>query len=156
MPRVTIYVPDDLKAGIDAAGEAINWSAVAQLAFREAIISHRLRKDPSNMTNVIERLRLSKQRSTEANIASGKECGTKWAELHAEYEELERIHTFALEGAEADQATLHRLIDFEDEMNYHDWEDFWRDHGDGKQGDGFAEGFVEGASEVFKEVSGQL
>ena len=61
MPRITVYVPDDLKAHMDDASDNLNWSAVAQLAFRGAIAIHKLKKDPTDMTNVIERLRASKQ-----------------------------------------------------------------------------------------------
>ena len=37
MPKVTVYVPDDLKARMDAVGESVNWSGEAQKAFQCAL-----------------------------------------------------------------------------------------------------------------------
>jgi hypothetical protein len=37
MPRVTVYVDDNLKARMDDAGKDLNWSAIAQRAFSGAI-----------------------------------------------------------------------------------------------------------------------
>jgi predicted transcriptional regulator len=39
MPRVTLYIPDDLKARMDEVSEAVNWSAIAQQAFRDVVIN---------------------------------------------------------------------------------------------------------------------
>lgn len=39
MARISIYVPDDLKALMDAAGDTINWSEVARPAFEAALKS---------------------------------------------------------------------------------------------------------------------
>ncbi len=37
MARMTIYIPDDLKARMDEAGENTNWSEIAQKAFEAAV-----------------------------------------------------------------------------------------------------------------------
>ena len=37
MPRISIYVTDALKTRMDAAGEAVNWSAKAQQAFDDQL-----------------------------------------------------------------------------------------------------------------------
>src|SRR4051812_9338803 len=111
MPRVTLYVPDDLKARMDEVGELVNWSAIAQRAFGEAVASHRLRKDPTDMKEVIERLRASKERIEAQAESYGKECGKKWAMQSAEYDELKRIAEFDDGGHDPNLETLQLLID---------------------------------------------
>lgn len=163
MPRVTLYVPDDLKTRMDDAGEAVNWSAVAQRAFREAVATHFIKKDASNMTDVVDRLRASKQRIEAAAYASGQDCGRTWAKESAEYDELHRVADFdqALDLGlddldEADLDTLKGLIDPESNMDRHDWESFFEQHGDGKPSDAFARGFISGAGDIYSEVADKL
>src|SRR5438046_2935773 len=112
MPRVTLYVPDDLKTRMDVAGEAVNWSAVAQRAFREAVATQFIRKDSTDMTSVVDRLRASKERIEVAAVASGRECGRTWAQETAEYDELNRIAEWrAVSIADGDRLTLQELVD---------------------------------------------
>jgi predicted hydrocarbon binding protein len=158
MPRVTLYVPDDLKTRMDEAGEAINWSAVAQRAFMEAVLTRAVRKDASDMTSVVERLRASKERVEAAQQESGQDCGKTWAKETAEYDELERIARFHESGHDPSDlvAALRHLIDPEDEMSPHEWHSFWEQHGCGEPTHAFAEGFIKGAVEVYDEVADQL
>jgi hypothetical protein len=160
MPRVTLYVSDDLKARMDAAGKAVNWSAVAQRAFLEAVLTRAVRKDASDMTSVVERLRASKERVEAAQLEFSKSCGNRWAKQSAEYDELERIARFDEHAEEeVDLQRLQRLIDPTGEMIarlYRTWDDFWEQHGDREVNDVFARGFVEGAVEVYDEVADQL
>jgi hypothetical protein len=160
MPRVTLYVPDELKARMDGAGEAMNWSAVAQRAFREAISTHHVRKDDSDMENVIERLRASKQRFEARQLESGKEIGRKWAKMEAEYHELAALAEFDVDiypdNTKIDPELLANVIDPDGE-NPREWEEFWEDHyGVDTPSDAFLRGFIEGATEVFKEIADQL
>jgi hypothetical protein len=159
MPRVTLYVTDDLKARMDEVGEAVNWSALAQRAFREAVAIHTLKRNPTDMKQVIERLRASKARTEERSRESGKECGKTWAQQAAEYDELKQIAGYAkinVAPAPMDLNALQTLIDPEREMDRYQWHDFWQTHGDGDPNDAFAEGFIEGAAEVFDEIEDQL
>jgi hypothetical protein len=156
MPRVTLYVPDDLKTRMDEAGEAVNWSAVAQRAFTEAVLTHALRKDTSDMTSVVERLRASKERVEETAFASGQDCGRTWAKQSAEYDELERIATFEQGDEEGSLDALCILIDPEREMGQHEWASFLEEHGDSKPSDAFARGFIDGAAEIYNEIADQL
>jgi hypothetical protein len=164
MPRVTLYVADDLKARMDEVGEAVNWSAIAQRAFREAVSIHTLRKDPSDMKEVVERLRASKVRVQEEAFQSGQDYGRTWAKTNAEFDELQRI-------AESEQSeefqraidnddgveTLQRLIDPQEEMDRSDWESFWERHANVQPpSEVFARGFVDGAAEVYNEIADQL
>lgn len=160
MPRVTLYVPDDLKARMDETGEAMNWSAIAQRAFTEAIATQAVRKDNSDMTSVVERLRASKERVEATQLELGKTSGNRWAKEEAEYDELERIAEFDETGEDdPDVETLQRLIDPTGEMiatSYGSWFVFWEKYGHRDPTDAFARGFVEGAIEVYDEVADQL
>jgi hypothetical protein len=156
MPRITVYVPDDLKARMDDASDNLNWSAVAQRAFGEAIATHELKKDSADMTAVTERLRASKERAEEANFDRGKEHGATWARTEAEYEELQRVWGAINDGGEFDLADLQRLIDPEGEMDRSDWQEFWKERGALRPTDDFAHGFAEGAFHVFQEVQDEL
>lgn len=159
MPRVTLYVPDDLKTRMDAVGEALNWSAVAQRAFREAISTHHVEKDHSDMENVIERLRASKERFEAAELEAGKRAGSQWAKAKAEYHELAAVADFDVDDYEGDldSDAFERLIDPEGEVYPRDWQDFWKRHySHGTPSDSFIRGFIEGATEVYNEIAAQL
>jgi hypothetical protein len=159
MPKVNLYVSDDLKARMDDTGEAVNWSAVAQRAFREAISTHQIRKDRSDMEHVVERLRASKERYEDRQLAAGREIGAKWAKTQAEYFELVAVAGFdpnAHDG-ELDSDTLQWLIDPDGEMDSREWAAFWDAHyGRGKPSDAFIRGFIEGATGVYDAVAEQL
>jgi hypothetical protein len=159
MPKVNLYVPDDLKARMDETGEAVNWSGVAQRAFREAISTHQTRKDRSDMEHVIERLRASKERYENRQLAVGKEEGTKWARTQAEYFELVAVASFDPDARqrELDRDTLQLLIDPDGETDPREWMEFWESHyGRGEPSDTFIRGFIDGATEVYDAVAEQL
>jgi hypothetical protein len=159
MPKVNLYVSDDLKARMDDTGEAVNWSAVAQRAFREAISTHQIRKDRSDMEHVVERLRASKERYEERQLAAGNEVGTKWAKTQAEFFELVAVANFDPDAhdGELDRDTLQWVIDPDGETGPREWAEFWETHyGRGKPSDAFIRGFIEGATEVYDAVAEQL
>jgi hypothetical protein len=159
MPKVNLYVPDDLKARMDDTGDAVNWSAVAQRAFREAISTHQIPKDRSGMEHVIERLRASKERYEDRQFAAGKEVGTKWAKSEAEFFELVAVASFDPDAhdRELNRDTLQWLIDPDGEMDPREWAEFLETHyGRGKPSDAFIRGFIEGATEVYDAVAEQL
>jgi hypothetical protein len=62
MAKLNLYVPDDLKARMDAVSDNVNWSEVARPAFQAAVANYEHRKG-RNMTTAIERLRASKSPS---------------------------------------------------------------------------------------------
>ena len=160
MPRVTLYVPDDLKARMDDAAEAVNWSAVAQRAFREAIFTHFVRKDHSDMEKVIERLRASKERFETRQFAAGKEAGSKWAKTDAEYDELAAVAALDAEAHEHSDIgpdDLQQVIDPDGETLPHEWAEFWENHyGRGTPSGAFIRGFMKGATEIHDEIADQL
>lgn len=91
--RVTITVPKDLKARMDAAEEAINWSAIASRAFEHKLADLISRREIRQMEDVVSRLRASKQKRDEGQFHVGFEYGKAWAESAAEAEELMRLDT---------------------------------------------------------------
>src|SRR5205085_633707 len=137
----------------------VNWSAVAQRAFREAISTHSVRKDHSDMENVIERLRASKERFEDRQLEAGKEVGRKWATSEAEYHELKAVGDFDADSwpHEVQQDTLGRLIDPDGETSPEEWAEFWDTHyGRGKPSSAFIRGFIDGATEIYDEIAEQL
>jgi hypothetical protein len=130
MPRVTLYIPDDLKARMDEVSEAVNWSAIAQQAFRDVVINLAARKETATMDDVVERLRASKQSYVETEHKAGLAVGEEWAKEAAKYGELLRIAKAVEEARrEIDVQTLQDLIDPEHKMDPGDWGSFWEDRG---------------------------
>jgi hypothetical protein len=159
--RVSIYVSDELKARMDAAGEAINWSEVARPAFHTAVAAHEHRnRKGDSMSSVIKRLRASKEEYV-AEIASyGKEAGRKWAQDEATYIDLKRVSTIeppSYHRYDSDYAfaSLRRAVDPEDELGDEDLANYL---GVEKEDltEEFVTRFIEGAQEVYKEVKDDI
>ena len=91
MARITLYVPDDFKARMDAAGDGINWSEVARPALATALAAFEHSKG-RNMTTAIERLRASKREGEQNAKLFGNKAGRAWAEDQARYHELRELH----------------------------------------------------------------
>ena len=98
MPKISIYVPDDIKARMDRVGKQANWSAIAQTAFHVELEQIEATKEISTMEDVIERLRASKSRFRLEEISDARKCGADWAKNHAEFSELRRLTTVDTEG----------------------------------------------------------
>lgn len=88
MPRMSIYVADELKERMDER-EGINWSSVAQRAFELEIRS--TSQGGENMDEVVERLRASKEKREQQERPVWVNMGRKWAMHKAEYDQLERV-----------------------------------------------------------------
>lgn len=99
MPKMTIYVPDDLQAEMTAleGNQDIkpNWSSVAQDAFKRecSLLTQRMKIAPT-MRDAVDRLRRSKEREENAAKAAGDLAGRKWAAEEAEYSELVRLDRY--------------------------------------------------------------
>ena len=91
MPRISIYVPDELKARMDKAGDRANWSGIAQRAFETEIHHLEAVKEIKSMSDVIERLRASKEKSSASHESDGRAYGQKWAKHFAEYDQLRSV-----------------------------------------------------------------
>jgi hypothetical protein len=90
-PRMTITVPFELRARIEAVDQDINWSAVAARAFQDKLAEIAAKKVRKEMSDVIQRLRASKRRAEDEESQQGYEDGRQWAEDRAEAEQLERL-----------------------------------------------------------------
>ena len=78
MPKVTIYVPNDLAEQMEEV--ETNWSGVAQRAFTREL----LRIKAMNKTeDTVARLRASKAEAREEDEDQGKEEGAAWAKKRA-------------------------------------------------------------------------
>jgi hypothetical protein len=98
MARVSIYVQDDLKLRMDAAGEAINWSELARPVFQAALAAYEHRAKGGTMETAIERLRASKDKYIKKKTDHGRLVGSSWAENTAEYAQLEVIAGIDVDG----------------------------------------------------------
>jgi hypothetical protein len=150
MARVNIYVPDDLKARMDGAGDAINWSEAVRPVIQSAIADFEHRKD-GNMTTAIERLRASKQEHVLSQQSSGKEEGRKWAENYATYEELARLSRYDLSKWKDPYSLLKDALD---DLIAGDLVEYTYE--DPKASDEYIAGFIEGAQGFFAEVKDHL
>jgi hypothetical protein len=159
-PRVTVHVGHELRQQIEAAKDQINWSEVAQQAFRAAL--NKLNED-TKMLQVIERMKAAEP--TSMDYHSGLAEGQAWAKNHAKRSELQRLHRYLEQKSQildyvkldhqtpaqwlarvilntCDQRKLANFIELigcEDENNV-DW----------------VEGFGEGALAVWCEVKSRL
>ena len=73
--RTTITVPADLKARMEAIEEPVNWSALACQAFEHKLAEMIKQGGPKNMTDVVARLRASKDRLESEQYQAGQEPG---------------------------------------------------------------------------------
>jgi hypothetical protein len=159
MPKITIYVPDDLKAAMDAVeSQQPNWSAFAQEAFRLECRRLANRKgSKGKMDTVVERLRASKQKFENEENAKGHAAGRAWAMQGAEYDELERLN--ALDEVGFDQTWSYEIckVVYGEEVAAQGCAEFWSKWGNrGEPSEDFAAAFAEGACEVFNEVQEKL
>src|SRR5262249_28953989 len=101
MARMTVYIPDDLKARMDKTREEVNWSQLACAAFERQLCDIASRKARKDMDDVIERLRASKQSSGYGGrFKVGFDVGQEWARETAEASELENLERLRESAAE--------------------------------------------------------
>jgi hypothetical protein len=145
---------------MDAAGDAVNWSAVAQRAFLGAALSQAA-KGNHDMTTVVERLRASKERIEVRDREFGHRQGRRWAEEEAEYDELWSVAKIAAWTIDVkyDEQLLQNVIDPDTsfQADPRAWETFSDKYfGRGGPSVHMIEGFIKGAKEVFDEVESQI
>lgn len=91
MPRISIYVPETLKARIDSLKDELNLSEIACRAFEIKIGELAEARKERDMSAVIERLRASKLTEEGDHEGLGRRHGREWAERYATYPELKRM-----------------------------------------------------------------
>jgi hypothetical protein len=156
MARVSIYVPDDLKARMDGVGESVNWSEIVRPAIQAAIATQEHRKG-QNMSTAIERLRASKQEFAQRDQLEGREHGREWAEKDASYDDLRRVAKIIFEpdNYRGALSALSRAINPLDEMSAADFNEYCFGT-DEDFSDEYVGAWIEGAQEFYEEVRDKI
>lgn len=172
--RTSVSISDDLRRRMDAVREKVNWSRIAVTAFEAELARIASEKKEKDMSDTIQRLRASRLEAENEDSVLGRYAGAKWAREDAEWRELQRVAEYwdtVQPGDFSDDAAPDRLVELLtaiDDMapRYsHDVDDAWSCMADlspgeelsaeHKRGD-FVRGFIEGAVEIYREVSKQL
>jgi hypothetical protein len=170
MPRLNVYVSEDLKARMDVAGDGANWSGVAQRAFESELTQMENKKELMKMANTIERLSKSKEFHIEAMMANdsseGRAAGKMWAAKDAGYPELKSVAALLDSDDESEIDVFMRHVAYaatgEEGLSRSEARDFFGEYlefSDLINGDLSLEavfGFVAGAAEFWDDVEGQL
>ena len=161
MPRMNIYVPDEMKARMDATGDDANWSGVAQRAF-DADLRHRENaKEIASMSDVIDRLRASREEYYLLGHERGRDAGTAWAKEKAEFTELRELAKITgvttEDGKDAAYEVLVKIDPRHAEMPL-DWvlSFFGTEDDQESLTYQYVYGFVEGAQRVWNEVKDRI
>jgi hypothetical protein len=170
MPKVAIYVSDDLKERMDQVEKhQPNWSALAQQVFRvecERLVNRKA--EAGKMQAAIERLRESKKRYESKETQAGTAAGRQWALERAEYGELERLEAYEelarLESMRrADERwraadLVARQVMGDEWTDARDSGRFWEliTDSDELPSDEFADAFAAAAVDVFAELQRKL
>ena len=174
--RTTISVPLELKARMDKVDEPVNWSAVACRAFEAKLAEIIQRRGTKNMSDVVTRLRTSKNRLSGKRYDQGFADGKTWAAETAEAEQLERLATVQVKSgndwgrlfdsgegnAYGACERLFFMVNPDDKGDRHAAAAFWEvvagdDHKTlAQDSDGYVRGFSDGALAVWGEVEDQL
>lgn len=160
LARINLYLPDDLKARMDAVGDdGPNWSEVARPAIALAVATEEQRRT-GDMNSAIERLRASKEKLAGDDFAEGTTEGRNWAAQEAEFDELQRVSQllgYNFEITRGAKTSLVHAIDPESELSPNDViENLFGEDQQHRVTDARAAGFIVGATEFFAEVEDQL
>ena len=156
MARISIYVSENLKARMDAVGDRVNWSDVAQVAFEKAVAAYE-QKRGDNMETAIERLRASKQEGAQDDFFLGRTIGQEWAIKSAEHKELVRLSRIIFPNQDYRQAEdlLMRAVNPSNEYTKEEiYESCFGDDEDVSEE--FIAGFIEGAKDFYEEHKNEI
>ena len=169
MPRIQLYIPDDLKARMDAVSDQVNWSPIARKAFEDELARIARRQEMSaDLAGVVERLRTSKLGAAKDATEEGFVAGRAWAKGVAQYAELERLVNFDFSAgtphAHAWQLVMH-VLDLDETFTdlsarQEAYDTFW----EGDVGvptsdvanDQFLDAFLEVARDIWNQVADKL
>jgi len=166
--RMTISVSDELKRRMDKVKEDVNWSALACRAFQEKLVELAKKKGAPTMKDVIERLKVSREKGANAAYKSGFEAGQKWAREKAEAPQLERLERrrdpqhdwYFTEGSSAYGACEHFyfIIEPDQDGDRGAARVFWEQVGleEESKDETVVQGFAEGAMDVWDEVKDKI
>jgi hypothetical protein len=170
--RMNITVPRTLKKEMDAQIN-VNWSAVASQAFQDKLIELKSQMEVTNMDEVVERLRASKQRAESEQYQRGLTEGRDWAKGGAEFDELQNLSAWRQSMNEHDWSIVMHDSDGFGAAWFNLVNTIWPERADDRSavddfresimGDTmtpctaeFTRGFADGAIEVFEQVKRQL
>jgi hypothetical protein len=171
--RTTITIPADLKARMEAIEDVVNWSALACQAFEQKLAEIIKQKGTGNMTDVVNRLRVSKRKFVNQQYQEGHATGKKWAKDAAEAGELIRLNDMRDLAASAwnywftdQKGAAYSTAEFfvfqmwpEDDGDRSAAYNFWEQRGFDQfhqPKDDFVCGFAEGALSIWDEVKDQV
>jgi len=89
--RVNITVPPDLKRQMDAVSASVNWSAVAQQAFRAKLTELASKKEVETMNEMIARLKAASEMDASEDYQAGAMAGERWVRNQARPRQLRRL-----------------------------------------------------------------
>ena len=145
MARISLYIPDELRMRMDAAGTEINWSEVARPSLTAAVAAFEHRKG-KNVSTAIERLRASKRHFDQQEKILGYDRGRSWAENKAEYKELVQLQRRRKEHPEeTPEDALTNVVEPGSAQQITTW-----------PSDQYGYGFIEGALKFFSEVRPEI
>jgi len=153
MPKVTIYLPDQLAEAVRDAD--IPLSAVCQKALDQEVHKVQASKEASSdLEQVAARLKQTRADKEQLDYGQGYELGVRWAKEKATEAELAWAAELAQErwisvGVHADNSLL-RFLEAELDLTFNRggaWRvELW-------QPDPFKAGLFEGAAEVYRQVT---
>lgn len=159
---MNISVPAELKEDMDCVEVVVNWSKVAAEAFRSKVLEIESQRKGTTMSDVINRMKAAAELEKNQDYNDGKAAGLTWAKEDATPKQLRRLEDeysgpslwLSSPNAFGWAGVVYSMIhgDFEDrnELN-----DFWESAiPDAKriEDEAFAEGFVDGALELWESV----
>ena len=164
--RFTITVPAELRARMREVSDRHNWSAVATAAFERAVANTPPKLEDEEMAEIVERLRKTAFEDEENMRNTGREAGRTWARRFATKAQLERV-AGSYEQPSPDLTAVEMLtlavIDPEpgtyvDDVELQDFRDqaLRGDPAEYAESEAWAEGFIEGAAQIWEQVSGYL
>jgi hypothetical protein len=162
--RTTISIPQELRDEMDAVQEQVNWSAVAALAFWSELARIAMtRKRTMTKEDVVKRLKAEQEKEAAGNKAAGKHDGRRWAEKWASPTELRRLNRVYDGGTGAlpeNMVSLYEVIDPAGNGSFDDFKETAigsdASADDAVEDPDYTEGFLDGATDVWEEVKGEL
>lgn len=148
MPKINVYVPDDLAEQVRACGVQV--SSICQAALRDEVArSEASAAVTSDMQAVVERLRGTRIESDVQDHDLGRDHGVEWAREYANWNELVNIAEHCEQDWPA-ESIPHELPTVTDWIRDHEHVPV------PKEVEPYYEGFADGAREVYEAVKAEI